>query len=72
MSEGRWKKIEGANAEIKCRYLTNAYRVILTRARQGMVIYVPTGDVSGRDQTVPTAVYNSTYDFLKSVGIDEL
>ncbi len=72
VSEGRWKRIEGANAEIKCRYLTNAYRVILTRARQGMVIYVPTGDVSGRDQTVPTAVYNSTYDFLKSVGIDEL
>lgn len=72
VSDGRWAKIDGANAETKRRYLTNAYRVILTRARQGMVIFVPTGDVTGRDQTVPMAVYNSTYDFLRSVGIQEL
>lgn len=72
VSDGRWSAIDGNNAEAERRHLTNAYRVILTRARQGMVIYVPTGDVSGRDQTIPTAVYNSTYDFLKSIGIPEL
>lgn len=72
VSDGRWTNVDGANAETKRRYLTNSYRVILTRARQGMVIFVPTGDVTGHDQTVPTSVYNSTYDFLKSVGIPEL
>ena len=72
VSDGCWTKIDGASADTKRRYLTNAYRVILTRARQGMVIFVPTGDVTGSDQTVPTSVYNSTYDFLKSVGIPEL
>ena len=49
------------------RYLLNAYRVLLTRARQGMVIFVPPGDTE--DPTRDPAFYEQTYDFLLSVGI---
>lgn len=72
-SSGRWEDMTGAGAETKKRYLTNAYRVILTRARQGMVIYIPTGDLSGTDATVPSGVYDPTYRFLhEAVGIKEV
>jgi DUF2075 family protein len=50
----------------KKAYLTNAYRVILTRARQGMVVYVPKGDSS--DETRPPNFYDETYDFLVACG----
>lgn len=51
------------------RYLLNAYRVLLTRARQGMVIFVPPGD-----ETDPTRVprfYDNTYDYLSRLGIPQ-
>jgi len=51
-------------------YLANAYRVLLTRARQGMVIYVPKGDEA--DHTRPPLVYDGIADFLKACGIPEL
>lgn len=51
-------------------YLTNAYRVLLTRARQGMVIFVPQGD--DHDQTRHPDFYDRTFDYLKSIGIPEL
>lgn len=51
-------------------YLTNAYRVLLTRARQGMVIYIPNGDVS--DATRPPAFYDGTADFLAGCGLSFL
>lgn len=51
-------------------YLLNAYRVLLTRARQGLVIYVPNGDEF--DSTRPLELYDSTYDFFRSCGIREL
>ena len=54
-------------AEDQQRYRENAYRVILTRARQGMVIYVPEGD--GEDPTRMPAFYDGTYEYLGSVGI---
>jgi hypothetical protein len=50
------------------RYLRNAYRVLLTRARQGMVIFVPPGDES--DPTRSPAFYDDTYDYLANVGIE--
>lgn len=56
--------------EINQAYQLNAYRVILTRARQGMVICVPKGDE--KDHTRLPAFYNSTYDYLKSIGIEEI
>nr|WP_264672950.1 DUF2075 domain-containing protein [Heliophilum fasciatum] len=54
----------------KILYLKNAYRVLLTRARQGMVIFVPEGDDS--DLTRAKSFYDGTYNYLKSIGITEL
>lgn len=48
----------------------NAYRVLLTRARQGMVIVVPEGNAE--DLTRKSEYYDSTYDYLKSLGIKNL
>lgn len=47
-------------------YLKNAYRVLLTRARQGMVIVVPQGDSS--DPTRDRGFYDSTFNYLRDVG----
>lgn len=55
------------NAPDRKLYLVNAYRVLLTRARQGMVIFVPHGDSD--DPTRPPAFYDGTYDFLKRCGM---
>jgi hypothetical protein len=52
------------------RYLLNAYRVLLTRARQGMVIFVPPGERS--DPTRSPAFYDSTFKFLTDIGIPEM
>jgi Schlafen group 3, DNA/RNA helicase domain len=49
------------------RYLRNAYRVLLTRARQGMVIFVPPGDPA--DHTRTQKYYDSTYNYLAEIGI---
>jgi Uncharacterized conserved protein (DUF2075) len=47
--------------------LKNAYRVLLTRARQGMVIVVPEGDPA--DPTRKAELYDSTYDYLRRIGL---
>jgi hypothetical protein len=52
------------------QYLRNAYRVLLTRARQGMVIFVPTGDTS--DPTRVPAFYDPTFEYLVAAGIPVL
>lgn len=52
------------------QYLKNAYRVLLTRARQGMVILVPHGDPT--DHTRKPDFYDSTYEYLRRVGFSEL
>ena len=52
------------------QYLRNAYRVLLTRARQGMVIFVPPGDTS--DTTRTPAFYNPTFEYLAATGIPVL
>jgi hypothetical protein len=48
-------------------YLRNAYRVLLTRARQGMVLLVPEGDAA--DETRLPSYYDGTFAFLRDVGI---
>lgn len=53
--------------EDRKRYLLNAYRVLLTRARQGMVIFIPPGEKS--DPTRAPAFYNDTYDYLTGLGV---
>ena len=55
------------NDESRRLYLKNAYRVILTRARQGMVIFVPKGNAS--DHTRPDTFYDGTFEYLHSCGI---
>ena len=54
----------------KQQYLLNAYRVLLTRARQGMVIYIP--NVDDCDWTRPKSKYDSTYEYLKICGFEDL
>jgi hypothetical protein len=51
-------------------YLKNAYRVLLTRARQGMVIVVPEGDEN--DPTRNIEYYNPSFDYLREIGLPEL
>lgn len=63
----RGKKWQNIRKEERQRYLLNAYRVLLTRARQGMVIVVPTG--SDEDPTRNPEYYNCTFEYLKGIGI---
>ena len=63
----KWQKI---HQEKRKKYLINAYRVLLTRARQGMVIVVPNGTVD--DHTRKSEYYDSTYSYLKKVGFNSL
>jgi hypothetical protein len=51
-------------------YLINSYRVLLTRARQGMIIYIPHGN--SEDVTRPKYIYDGTFEFFKSIGINEI
>ena len=76
----RWTE-QIANTESKQelqKYMLNAYRVLLTRARAGMVICVPTGNpnktVSGfwEDSTRLPEYYDGTYKYLKNLGIEEI
>ena len=66
-SGAKWQNIKD---EIKRLYLKNAYRVLLTRARQGMILFVPEGN--DEDETRKKEFYDGTYNFLKSIGIEEL
>jgi len=77
MEDGAWgyynfkgTKWQNVNDRYRRVYLANAYRVLLTRARQGMVIFVPRGDDS--DHTRPSHFYDDTYEFLKLCGIEEI
>ena len=63
----KWQNI---NKEERKQYLKNAYRVLLTRARQGMVIVVPEGDKE--DPTRSSTYYDGTYEYLRMVGIKQL
>lgn len=63
----RWNHI---NKSERRNYLKNAYRVLLTRARQGMVIVVPPGD--RRDPTRSPAFYDPTFNYLVNVGLPVL
>jgi DUF2075 family protein len=63
------KWVNVANADNR-NYLRNAYRVLLTRARQGMVIFVPPGD--RRDPTCAPEFYDSTFEYLREVGVPVL
>jgi len=63
----KWHRILKEDCQ---RYLKNAYRVLLTRARQGMVIVVPEGDE--HDHTRKPGYYDETYRYLQSLGFEML
>lgn len=63
----RWQSVRNDFSRL---YLKNAYRVLLTRARQGMVIFVPQGDDA--DPTRPKGFYDETCAFLESCGLKPL
>ena len=63
----KWQKIKKPERQ---NYLKNAYRVLLTRARQGMVIVVPEGNEE--DHTRPPSFYDSTFNYLKEIGFKEI
>ncbi|MBU1308683.1 MAG: DUF2075 domain-containing protein, partial [Gammaproteobacteria bacterium] len=52
------------------RYLENAYRVLLTRAREGMIIFIPEGDLA--DETRTPEFYDGTFQFLLGCGLREI
>ncbi|MDO8715437.1 MAG: DUF2075 domain-containing protein [Dehalococcoidales bacterium] len=59
----RWNSIRMYKRQ---NYLKNAYRVLLTRARQGMVVVIPKGD--SEDPTRKPEFYDSTYEYLRGIG----
>nr|WP_315017094.1 DUF2075 domain-containing protein [uncultured Campylobacter sp.] len=60
----KWQKV---NKEENMLYLKNSYRVLLTRARQGFIIFVPRGDEG--DPTMNPKFYDGVYEYLCSIGI---
>jgi len=77
LDNGKWKhqnfrgsKWTNIIQEVDKDYLKNTYRVLLTRARQGMVIFVPQG--SEIDHTRPSSFYDETYRYFKEIGIEEI
>ncbi len=76
----KWIK-QNADSENKQelqKYMLNAYRVLLTRSRAGMVICVPYGNSNKnangfwQDSTRLPEFYDGTYNYLKSLGLDEI
>lgn len=68
----RGAKWNRRHKEDQQRYLVNSYRVLLTRARQGMVIFVPKGVDPEDDPTRNFAFYDGIYDYLLKCGIQPL
>lgn len=63
----RWENVKQRERQI---YLQNAYRVLLTRARQGMVLFIPPGD--SEDMTRLPEIYDPTYKYFVDLGIPVL
>lgn len=61
----RWNKIHKPERQV---YLKNAYRVLLTRARQGMVVFIPEG--VEEDPTRNAGFYDPTFEYLREVGFE--
>ena len=58
----KWNNVKSEENRL---YLKNAYRVLMTRARQGMAIFIPEGDDA--DASRKKSFYDGTYDYLKSI-----
>lgn len=74
---GKTQWIPEKNIETQ-KYMLNAYRVLLTRARQGMVICIPEGNGHTtpegfpEDSTRLPSFYDCTYLYFKSLGMEEI
>jgi len=76
----KWNEQKGdtESNQDKIKYMLNAYRVLLTRARSGMIICIPYGNSNilpngfPEDQTRLPEFYNGTYEYLKSIGLEDL
>ncbi len=76
----KWTELrpDSENKQDRMKYMLNAYRVLLTRARVGMVICVPTGNPNKtpngywEDRTRLPEFYDGTYDYLKQLGLEEI
>lgn len=77
-TEWKKQKADTESGQDRIKYMLNAYRVLLTRARVGMVICVPTGNAKKNangyfeDSTRLPEYYDGTYEYLKSLGIKEI
>ena len=75
-----WKELIGdtESKSDRLKYMLNAYRVLLTRARAGMIICIPEGNANKtangfpEDSTRLPEFYDGTYQYLKSIGIEEI
>ncbi|WP_237438060.1 DUF2075 domain-containing protein [Alteraurantiacibacter buctensis] len=63
----RWEQISDPSRQA---YLANSYRVLMTRARQGLIVYVPRGD--HEDRTRPGSFYDPVFEYLMAAGLSEL
>jgi hypothetical protein len=63
----KWQTVQD---ETRRRYALNKYRVLLTRAREGMIVWVPRGD--DRDLTRPSALYDAIAEYLNSCGLAQV
>ncbi len=78
--KSKWVEKTGKTENEKelMKYMLNAYRVLLTRARIGMIICVPTGNPNKtatgfwEDSTRLPEYYDGTYQYLKSIGLEEI
>ncbi len=77
--KNKWNPVANtSNGQEEKKYMLNAYRVLLTRARQGIVICVPSGNSRltpegfPEDPTRLPEFYDGTYEYLKSLGIEEI
>ncbi len=59
----KWQTVGDVTRQL---YLKNSYRVLLTRARQGMIIFIPIGDEA--DATRLPSFYNGTFEYLCNIG----
>lgn len=62
-----WQDVKRADSRL---YLKNAYRVLLTRARQGLIIVIPEGNKD--DHTRLPSFYDGTYEYFKKIGIKDI
>jgi hypothetical protein len=63
MSGSNWQK------DKELGIATNGYRVLLTRARKGMIVFIPRGDPTGEDETRPPSMYDDIANYLISCGL---